>query len=200
MKTFIKIIVVFLIIGILVCMMPAAAFFAIATVDKHYALRVNAFSSVEAVLDDYHTLAELITDSVGEGKISAGDLLYFNEGRLYVEEGKSKRDIKTTSAQKEAIRRLGEFRADYCRVRVYEKQYRFVSDTDPTTLVYSVRGGVPSKTSPENENMHYYTPKAVDSRFYVLVRNPNHDANYFKQGFDIVKMAFEKIGSFLKKR
>ena len=200
MKTFVKILIALLILALIVCMLPAGAFFAIATVDKHYSLRVNAFSAVESVLDDYHTLADVITENIGEGKISAGDLLYFSEGRLFIEEGKNKTQVNVSKAQREALKRLEEFRFDYNRVEVSEKFYRIISATDPTTLVYSVRGGKPSTTSPDNENLHYYSPKAVDSRFYVLVRNPNHDANYLKQGFDIVKMAYEKIRSFLKNR
>ena len=200
MKTFVKILIFILIFAIIVCMLPAGAFFAIATVDKHYALRVNAFTGIESVLDDYHTLADIITEKIGEGKISAGDVLFLGEGRMYVEDGKNKNQVNVSMAQREALKRLEEFRFDYNRVEVGERFYRIVSATDPTTLVYSVRGGKPPKTSPDNENLHYYSPKPVDSRFYVLVRNPNHDANYIRQGFEIVKMAYEKIKSFLKNR
>ena len=41
--------------------------------------------------------------------------------------------------------------------------------------------------------MIYYEPKKVDNHFYVLVRNPKPNANYFKEGFEIVQWMWSKV-------
>lgn len=199
MKFLRNFLIIVVILAAVAAFLPSAAFFTIHMIERNYSLRVNDFTSVNSVIEDYNTLADVISKNIGEEKISAGDTLYFGDEGLSIwnEKTKTTKKITVSREEKKAMERLHTFSHDHSVVRVFDDFYYIIAEGYADTLVYSVKGKLPPKVSPINETTVYYSPKKIDDHFFVLVKNPDPDANYFKEGFDILKWGFEKISEKL---
>lgn len=200
MKFIRNFLIVVLILAAAAAFLPSAALFTIHGIERNYSLRVNSFSSVDSVIDDYHTLADVISEKIGEEKISAGDTLFFGDEGLFLWNKKSNAKEKMTVSreEKKAMQRLHTFSHEHSMVRVFDDFYYILAEQSDDALIYSVKGKRPPKKSPLNDYVVYYSPQKIDERFYVLVRNPNPEANYVKEGFDFLKWGFEKVEEKLK--
>ena len=193
-----NILIFVIIIGTIVALAPAGAFYAIHLVDKNYALRVNAFTSVDSVLDDYYILAGIITSKVEDGSVRAGDTLIIRDKQLFKVKGEEEVSLNVSSEQGLSLERILKFSYSHNTVRVYENVYHLISGSSGTlvdSLAYTIDGNPPAQQDPTDADTVYYTPKKIDSHFFVLVRDPKPNADYFKEGFDIVQWVWGKVKS-----
>ncbi len=193
MKTVRNILIFVIVIAVIVALLPAGAFFAIHMIDKNYALRVNTFTTVDSVLDDYYVLAGVITSKVQDGSVAAGDTLVIRDKQLFKVVGAEQVSLNVTTEQGLSLERILKFSYSHNTVRVYDNMYHIVSSDPVDSLAYTINGHAPDKQDPTDADMIYYEPKKVDNHFYVLVRNPKPNANYFKEGFEIVQWMWSKV-------
>lgn len=193
MKTVRNILIFVIVIAVIVALLPAGAFFAIHMIDKNYALRVNTFTTVDSVLDDYYVLAGVITSKVQDGSVAAGDTLVIKDKQLFKVVGTEQVSLNVTTEQGLSLERILKFSYSHNTVRVYDNMYHIVSSDPVDSLAYTINGHAPDKQDPTDADMIYYEPKKVDNHFYVLVRNPKPNANYFKEGFEIVQWMWSKV-------
>lgn len=193
MKTVRNILIFVIVIAVIVALLPAGAFFAIHMIDKNYALRVNTFTTVDSVLDDYYVLAGVITSKVQDGSVAAGDTLVIRDKQLFKVVGTEQVSLNVTTEQGLSLERILKFSYSHNTVRVYDNMYHIVSSDPVDSLAYTINGHAPDKQDPTDADMIYYEPKKVDKHFYVLVRNPKPNANYFKEGFEIVQWMWSKV-------
>lgn len=193
MKTVRNILIFVIVITIIIALLPAGAFFAIHLIDKNYALRVNTFTTVDSVLDDYYVLAGVITSKVQDGSVAVGDTLVIKDKQLFKVVGTEQVSLNVTTEQGLSLERILKFSFSHNTVRVYDNMYHIVSSDPVDSLAYTINGHAPDKQDPTDADMIYYEPKKVDNHFYVLVRDPKPNANYFKEGFEIVEWMWSKV-------
>lgn len=193
MKTVRNILIFVIVIAIIIALLPAGAFFAIHLIDKNYALRVNTFTTVDSVLDDYYVLAGVITSKVQDGSVAVGDTLVIKDKQLFKVVGTEQVSLNVTTEQGLSLERILKFSFSHNTVRIYDSMYHIVSSDPVDSLAYTINGHAPDKQDPTDADMIYYEPKKVDNHFYVLVRDPKPNANYFKEGFEIVEWMWSKV-------
>ena len=196
MKTLRNILIFIVLIGTIAALAPAGAFYAIHMIDKNYALRVNAFSNVQEEIDDYYIIAGIITSRIEDGSVSVGDTLLLKDKQIYKKTDGELVSLNVSTEQGLSIERALKFSYSHNTVRVYKNMYHFISGTSGVlvdSLAYSKSGSAPDKQDPTEEDVVYYAPKKIDNHFYVLVRDPKPDANYFKEGFEIVEWGWQKV-------